>query len=90
MKQKHRKSRPAAKGPNPENPEGAPLVPVNLLAALEKMRSGGAVPVFITRELESFLTEQGIFRDDMRPDEAWARLNEIAGKKPIPEPPPAS
>jgi hypothetical protein len=78
--------------PNPEpghslNPQ---IIPVNLLAALEKMRGGGAVPVFITRELEKFLTEQGVFRDDMRPAEAWAKLDEMAGNAPEPEPPAAS
>lgn len=66
------------------------LVPVNLLAALEKMRDGGAVPVFITKELEKFLTEQGVYRDDLRPAEAWEKLNEIAGNAPEPEPPAAS
>ena len=74
----------------PESLEGAVMIPPNLLAALAKMRTGGAVPVFITRELENFLTEQGVFRDDMRPEEAWSKLNEIAGNKPIPEPPAAS
>ncbi|MBN9387819.1 MAG: hypothetical protein J0I20_07215 [Chloroflexi bacterium] len=72
-----------------ENPD-LQIIPVNLLAALEKMRGGGAVPVFITRELEKFLTEQGVYRDDMRPAEAWAKLNQIAGNEPEPEPPAAS
>ena len=84
------KSRSKAAREQPENSEGSVMVPPNLLAALAKMRTGGAVPVFITRELENFLTEQGVYRDDMRPDEAWAKLNELAGNKPIPEPPAAS
>lgn len=84
------KSRSKARREQPESAEEAVMVPPNLLAALAKMRQGGAVPVFITRELENFLTEQGVYRDDMRPDEAWSKLNEIAGNKPIPEPPAAS
>jgi hypothetical protein len=76
--------------PAVESSPGPAIVPVNLLAALEKMRSGGAVPVFITKELEKFLTEQGVYRDDMRPAEAWEKLNEIAGNAPEPEPPAAS
>lgn len=75
---------------NAKTSQNPAIVPVNLLAALEKMRGGGVVPVFITKELEKFLTEQGVYRDDLRPAEAWEKLNEIAGNQPEPEPPAAS
>ena len=76
--------------PEVESPQEPAIVPVNLLAALKKIRDGEVVPVFITKELEKFLTEQGVYRDDMRPAEAWEKLNEIAGNAPEPEPPAAS
>ncbi len=81
---------PAPEPDKADTAQGPAIVPVNLLAALEKMRGGGAVPVFITKELEKFLTEQGVYRDDMRPAEAWDKLNEITGNAPEPEPPAAS
>jgi hypothetical protein len=42
------------------------------------MQATGAFPVMITRELEAFLTEQGVFRGDMTPEEAWVELYSIA------------
>jgi hypothetical protein len=73
--------------PVPDKP-GA--IPANLLAALEKIETTGAVPVMITRHLEAFLTEQGVYRDDMTPAEAWEELHSIAIAAAKPEPPAAS
>lgn len=66
------------------------MIPENLRAALGKMEGGGVVPVFITRELENFLIEQGVYRSDMRPAEAWESLKKIAANAPDPETPAAS
>jgi hypothetical protein len=76
-----------APGPVTEKP-GA--IPANLLAALEKIETTGAVPVMITRSLEAFLTEQGVYRDDMTPAEAWEELHSIAIAASKSEPPAAS
>lgn len=77
--------------PAPESTQERPtFIPANLLAALEKIETTGAVPVMITRLLEIFLTEQGRFRDDMTPAEAWQELNLIVSAAGKPKPPAAS
>jgi hypothetical protein len=79
--------------PTPEPlsvPDTPGAIPASLLAALEKMETTGAVPVMITRLLEAFLTEQGVYRDDMTPAEAWDELHSIAIAAGKPEPPAAS
>jgi hypothetical protein len=71
--------KPGKPEPSPQNKPGTPgAIPANLLAALNKMQATGAFPVMITRELEAFLTEQGVFRGDMTPEEAWVELYSIA------------
>ncbi len=75
--------------PRPE-PEEPAAIPPNLLAALLKIETTDAVPVFITRELEAFLTEQGLYRDNMKPEEAWTKLYAMANAAGEPKPPAAS
>jgi hypothetical protein len=91
------KVKPGKPAPEPAvTPTPAPVpdkpgaIPANLLAALEKIETTGAVPVMITRSLEAFLTEQGVYRDDMTPTEAWEELHSIAIAAGKSEPPAAS
>ncbi len=52
-------------------------IPPELLKGLESMKAG-AIPMMITRKLESFLTEQGLFDSSMKPEDAWRALQKVA------------
>jgi hypothetical protein len=91
---KGKPGKPAPEPPSMPTPVAVPdkpgAIPANLLAALEKIETTGAVPLMITRHLEAFLTEQGVYRDDMTPAEAWEELHSIAIAAGKLEPPAAS
>ncbi len=53
-------------------------IPPNLLAALQKIESSGTIPLLIPQQLENFLTEEGLYRSSMTPDEAWQTLRRLA------------
>ena len=52
-------------------------IPANLQAALEKIEANGTIPLLIPVALESFLSEQGLYRSSMTPQEAWQTLQEL-------------
>lgn len=53
-------------------------IPPNLLVALQKIESSGTIPLLIPQQLENFLTEIGIYRSSMTPDDAWQALRSLA------------
>ncbi len=52
-------------------------IPPELLKGLESIEAG-AIPTLITRKLETFLTEQGLYTTSMTPEEAWQTLHRLA------------
>lgn len=61
-----------------EEPKQAIDIPQNLQMGLEKIESTGVVPLFIPQALENFLSEQGIYRSSMTPEDAWQALRSLA------------
>ncbi len=72
------------------NPTDAPkpsvVIPGILLDGLAKIEEGNQ-PMLIPRRLEAFLTEHGVFRSDMAPEEAWQSLRRLRDGEPEPPPP---
>lgn len=68
-------------------------IPPELLKGLESVEAG-AIPTLIPRRLENFLTELGIYRSSMTPEEAWKTLQQVTNGEqvsppaPTPEPQP--
>ena len=57
-------------------------IPPELQKGLESVEAG-AIPALITRRLENFLTELGLYRSSMTPDEAWKTLQQVAKGEPV-------
>jgi hypothetical protein len=56
-------------------------IPPELQKGLESVEAG-AIPALITRRLENFLTELGLYRTSMTPEEAWKTLQQVANGEP--------
>lgn len=57
-------------------------IPDDLRQGLERIESSGAMPLFIPKVLENFLTEQGVYASSMTPEDAWNALRELKTGKP--------
>jgi hypothetical protein len=62
-------------------------IPPELQKGLESVEAG-AIPTLITRRLENFLTELGLYRSSMTPEDAWKTLQQVANGEQV-SPPPA-
>jgi hypothetical protein len=63
-------------------------IPPELIKGLESIEAG-AFPTMITRRLEFFLTELGLYQTSMTPEQAWRTLQQVAQRVPITPPAPA-
>jgi hypothetical protein len=67
-----------------EEPKSSVVIPGILLDGLAKIEEGNQ-PMMIPRRLEIFLTEHGVFRLDMSPEEAWQSLRRLRDGEPEPK-----
>lgn len=60
-------------------------IPATLLDGLKKIEAEGTIPLIISRQLESYLTEIGLFDASMTPIDAWEALRQFHAANPQPQ-----